>query len=112
MTKPSKTTDDAAQAMQDAMAQMQKMSMGSMSWAGTDWMTRMNSLGSEVMQFMAERVQQDVDLQQRMLACKDVTELQKIQAEFLQTAINRYTEESGKLLEMYTKAWMPDAAGK
>ena len=109
MSKTSKTTEDAAQAIQDAVSQMQKMGFGALPLTGADWMARMNTLGSEVMQFMAERVQQDVDLQQRMLACKDVKELQKIQAEFLQTAINRYTEESGKLLEMYAKAWMPDS---
>ena len=109
MTKSSKTTEDAAKSVQDAMTQLQKMGFDSMSWMGTDWMERMSDLGSEVLQFIADRVQQDVDLQHRLLHCRDVNELQKIQAEFVQTAINRYTEETGKLIEMSTKAWFPNS---
>lgn len=109
MTKSSKTTEDAAKSVQDAMSQLQKMGFDSMSWMGTDWMERMSDMGSEVLQFMADRVQQDVDLQHRLLHCRDVNELQKIQAEFVQTAINRYTEETGKMIEMSTKAWFPNS---
>lgn len=99
--------DDVTKAMSDAMAQMQKMSMSSMDWMGGDWMQRMNALGSEMMHFMAERMQRDIELQQKLLQCRDPKEFQKLQAEFMQNAIDRYTEETGKLMEMTAKAMTP-----
>ncbi len=107
MTKSSKTTEDATKAVTDAMAQLQKMGFGSMNWMGTDWVERMSDLGSEVLQFFADRVEKDVELQHKLLHCKDMSELHKVQAEFFQTAIDRYTDETGKLVEMSTKAWTP-----
>lgn len=108
MTKTSKTTKEAAQSVADTMETLQKMGLSSMTWMGTDWMERMSDLGSEMLQFLAERVQKDVDLQHKLLHCRDMHELHKIQAEFMQTAIDRYTEETGKLIEMGTKAMTPN----
>lgn len=106
MTTKSKTTEDATQAVHEAMSKMQKMGLNSMTWMGSDWAERMADLGSEMLNFMAERVQEDVDFQHRLLHCKDMTELHKLQAEFMQRMINRYTEETGKIMELSTKAWM------
>lgn len=105
MSGSTKTTEDAAKAMTDAMANLQKMGLHSMTWMGGDWVERMSDLGNEFLQFMAERVQKDVELQHKLLHCRDVTELHKIQAEFVQTAIDRYTEETGRILEMTKKFW-------
>lgn len=107
MTDTPNTTEEATEAVRQAMAKLQEAGLTSMSWMGTDWMERMSDLGSEVLQFLAERVRQDVELQHRLLHCKDMTELHKIQAEFVQTAIDRYTEETGKLVELTSKFWAP-----
>jgi len=91
---------DAAQAMADLMAQYQKMGMNAMALMGGDWMERMSDMGAEMLQFYTQRVQEDVELYHKLLHCKDLGEMQEIQGEFLQRAINRYTEETGKIIEM------------
>lgn len=106
MTTKSKATEEATQAMNETIAKMQKMGLNSMSWMGSDWMERMSDLGSEVLDFMAERVHEDVDFQHKLLHCRDMTELHKLQSEFIQRMINRYTEETGKMIELSSKAWM------
>lgn len=110
MAKKTDPTQDAAKAMQDAMSQLQQMGMQSMSWMGGDWMQKMNEMGSEMMHFMAERLQKDIEWQQRMLKCRDLKELHEVQAEFMQSAIERYTEETGKLMDMGAKAMTPPAS--
>lgn len=105
--KKTDPTQDAAKAMQDAMAQFQKMGMQSMTWMGGDWMQKMNEMGTEVMHFMAERIQTDIEWQQRFMKCRDIKELQDVQAEFIQSSIDRYTEETGKLIDMGAKAMTP-----
>lgn len=106
MTSTSKTTDEATKAMTETIAKMQKMGLNSMTWMGTDWVERMADLGSEMLDFMAERVHEDVEFQHKLLHCKDMTELHQLQAEFVQRMINRYTEETGRFVELSTKAWM------
>ena len=61
MTTTSKTTEDATTAFHETIAQMQKMGLDSMTWMGSDWAERMADLGSEMLNFMAERVQEDVE---------------------------------------------------
>jgi hypothetical protein len=48
-----------------------------------------------------ERIKEDVKTQHEILNCKDAADLNKIQMRFVQTAIDDYTAESGKLIEMY-----------
>lgn len=91
---------DAAQVMADLMAQYQKMGVNAMSLMGGDWMERMSDMGAEMLQFYTQRVQEDVDLYHKLLHCKSLGEMQELQGEFLQRAINRYTEETGKIIEM------------
>ncbi len=91
---------DAGQAVADLMAQYQKMGLNAMALMGGDWMERMSDMGAEMLQFYTQRVQEDVELYHKLLHCRDLGEMQEIQGEFLQRAINRYTEETGKIIEM------------
>lgn len=91
---------DAAQVMADLMAQYQKMGVNAMSLMGGDWMERMSDMGAEMLKFYTQRVQEDVELYHKLLHCKSLGEMQELQGEFLQRAINRYTEETGKIIEM------------
>ena len=112
MATTSKTTEEATQAVTDAVAQLQKMGLDSMTWMGSDWVEQLTDMGNEVLQFLAERVQKDVELQHRLLHCRDMGELHKIQAEYMQTAIDQYTAETGKMIEMATKFWLPSSGSK
>ena len=103
MKKTEKKTPDSAAGIADALAQMQKFGFQSMNWMGADWAEKMSDIGSEALHFLSERVQEDVALQHKLLHCKDLKEMQHLQAEFLQTAIARYTEETGKMISLGTE---------
>jgi hypothetical protein len=55
-------------------------------------------LGTGAVQFIRDRLQQDLQTQQALLACKNLEELQAIQAQFLVTAQQQYAAEIGKML--------------
>lgn len=102
-SKKPKTEDKvagAAQAMADLTSMYQKMGMNAMAFMGGDWMERMSDMGAEMLEFYTQRVQEDVELYHKLLHCKDLAAMQEIQGEFLQRMINRYTEETGKIIDM------------
>ena len=49
---------------------------------------------------MAERIREDVKTQHEILHCKSPAELQAIQARFVARAVEQYSAETGKLVEM------------
>lgn len=100
------TTADVTKMAGDVAA-MQDQALKSMSQMGLAWVEGMSDLGSEVLSFVADRIKEDVKTQHKMLHCKDVSELQKIQAEFMQTAIDQYTAETGKLVQMSQDLYAP-----
>ncbi len=57
-------------------------------------------LGSEVVQFVAERIAEDVRTQHEIIECRNPTELVHIQHRFLQKAFDQYSAETGKLVKM------------
>lgn len=67
---------------------------------GAVWAEAMSGLGTEVMRFMAERVQEDVATQARLLQATSLDEVRHIQAEFVQKAIDQYTAETGRMVEI------------
>lgn len=105
---PSKHAEHGAAPLSDAdaskgaadVAAMQDQALKSLSQMGLVWMEGMSDLGSEVLSFVADRIKEDVKTQHKLLHCKNVTDLQHIQAEFMQTAIDQYTAETGKLVQM------------
>jgi predicted Rossmann-fold nucleotide-binding protein len=71
---------------------------------GAVWAEAMTEMGSEVLGFMSERLRQDADVQKKMMQCKDFGELAHVQATFMQEAIDQYTAETGKLVEIGSDA--------
>jgi len=94
------TTDTPAAKMANDVAAMQDQGMKAMSQMGFAWVENLSDLGSEVLSFVADRIKEDVKTQHKMLHCKNVADLQHIQAEFVQTAIDQYTAETGRLVKM------------
>lgn len=64
------------------------------------WFENIADLGTEITSFVAERIKEDVQTQHAMLHCKSLSEIQHVQAEFLQKAFEQYQAETGKLIEM------------
>ncbi len=71
-----------------------------LAWMNTAWIEVLADLGSEVTTFVADRIREDVKTQHAILHCKSLAELQHVQAEFMQRAVNQYTSETGKLIGM------------
>lgn len=113
------TTQEATRAVHASMARMQELGFGSMSMIGANWAERMAEhwaeLGSEMLDFMAERVHEDVAFRHQLFQCRDMGELHKLQADFVQRMIDRYTEEAGRVMEMNARIWQvpgtPDSKG-
>ncbi len=83
-------------------------SMASAAFAGfrtmngfaTAMMEGWSDVGAEFMTFLAARIREDVKTQHRMLHAKDVEELSRIQAEFVQSAVEQYAAETGKMIDL------------
>lgn len=74
--------------------------LGAAAWMGAGMIETLTALGNEVMQFVTARIAEDLKTQQALLACKDLAEVQRIQAEFVKTALEQYTAETGKLVQL------------
>jgi hypothetical protein len=83
-----------------AIRDMQGAGFASMSTMGAAWLEAMSDLNSEVLSFVADRVKEDVQTQHQILHCKSLSEVQQIQAEFVQKAVDQYSAETGKLVEL------------
>lgn len=93
----------------NAIFDLQKAGLGNMMGIGGAWVEALSDMGAEVLAFVADRIKEDVKTQHEILHCKDLAELQNIQARFLQKAIDQYQAETGKLVEMSTSAFKASA---
>jgi len=59
---------------------------------------------SESARFVTDRLQQDMNTQKAILACKNPAELLQVQSEFFKTAMEQYTNEATRLYKMMSKA--------
>lgn len=82
------------------LATLQSLGFNQMNHFGTAWLEALSDMGSEVVNFVADRIKEDVKTQHEILHCEDLAELQEIQGRFVQKAIDQYTSETGKLVEM------------
>jgi S-methylmethionine-dependent homocysteine/selenocysteine methylase len=105
--KTKKTADPVTAAVQD----LQDAGLGPLAWMGTAWTEAMSDIGSEMMSFLSDRIQEDVKTQHKILHCKTLTELQEAQTAFLERAYVQYTVETGKIVKMST-AIFPATNGK
>ena len=99
-----------AMTAEDFMA-MKDLGFGNMANMGTAWVEALTDMGSEVISFVADRIREDVKTQHEILHCKDVAQLQHIQAEFIQKAVDQYTAETGKLVKMSEDLFKPAKGG-
>lgn len=84
----------------EAITEWQQKGLDAMASFGTAWVEQMNEAGAEMLSFMADRVSQDIAFQQQVLQCKDPVALNKLQAEYIRTAMEQYRAETGKMVEI------------
>ncbi|MEL6913165.1 MAG: phasin family protein [Pseudomonadota bacterium] len=87
-----------------SIADLQGSGFGSLAWLGTKWMETMSDVGAEWLSFVADRVKEDVKTQHELLHAKTIGDVQKIQATFLQKAMDDYHDETGKIVEFCSNA--------
>ena len=91
---------DPSSSFLTAMAELQQAGMGRMTAMSAAWMDGIGTMNSELAQFIAARMQEDMRTQTEMMTAKSPTELQAIQLAFLQRAVEQYTAQTGKVVEL------------
>lgn len=94
---------DPSRRVMDAVTQWQAAGLGALNWFGASTAKRMQDMGAEWAVFVAERVREDVALQHALLHAKSPSEVQAIQMKFLQTAMEQYSAETGRMFARGTK---------
>ncbi|MDE3079327.1 MAG: phasin family protein [Paracoccaceae bacterium] len=82
------------------MTDLQRNGLGAAAWMSAAMFETVTALGNEVVQFVAERITEDVRTQHALMHCKDFNEMQRIQTEFLRKALEQYSAESGRLVQL------------
>lgn len=95
----------------DFMRHLQEAEFPPLPGVGTRWMETMSDMGSQLLTFMSARVHEDVQTQHALLHAKGLAEVQHIQAQFVQKAMNDYIDEMARLMAMGKQA-APDLAKK
>jgi len=104
---PQSGTASQGDAPLNAITQLQEAGLGNMVGLSAAWFEALGDMSAEVVSFVADRIKEDVKVQHEIIHCKNVTEMQHIQSQFLQKAMDQYQTETGKLVEMSTKAFSP-----
>lgn len=86
------------------LTEAQSAGLGSLSWLGTKWVETMSDVGAEWLSFVADRVKEDVKTQHALMHAKTLSDVQHIQATFLQKAMDDYHAETGKIVEFCSSA--------
>ncbi|WP_212523445.1 phasin family protein [Actibacterium sp. MT2.3-13A] len=83
-----------------AFMQAQAQAMGRMTAFNGAVAEAMGRYGQEFVGFVQDRLEEDARTQQELLACRDLTQLAEIQSRFLERAMQQYTDETGKLVDL------------
>ncbi|WP_324754498.1 phasin family protein [Roseovarius sp. Pro17] len=93
---PTKSENEATTAATDTMNALGPMG----ETAQKIW----TDMGNETLRFVASRVEQDLETQKALLACTNLAEVQKIQAEFFTQALEQYRVQATRMMEMMSEA--------
>ncbi|MEM1430990.1 MAG: phasin family protein [Pseudomonadota bacterium] len=104
-TTPTGTMIDKGSEMANNAATLQAYGFKAMAGYNATWAAVLGKMGNEVLSFVADRIKEDVKTQHAMMHCRDAAEMQRIQADFVRTAIDQYTAETGKLVQMSQELW-------
>lgn len=89
-----------ASTARNELAALQALGLNQFARFGTAMTQAFGEMGVEITSFLADRIKEDVKTQHEILHCKDIAELQRVQANFIETAFAQYTAETGKLVSI------------
>jgi len=99
--KPSAGTRTASDRdLFSAMYEFQETSLGPLRLFGEAMLTWSTEMGAEVTRFLSDRLREDARTQHEILHCRDPEALQDIQLRFLKKALEDYTAETGRIVEL------------
>jgi hypothetical protein len=84
----------------DGFTISQQQAMQSMEAAGQAMMDGVTKLQKELVDFVSERIRQDVETQQAMLRCRSFDDMRDLQTRFFQTAVDQYSAEANRLMKL------------
>ncbi|WP_138933492.1 phasin family protein [Roseovarius arcticus] len=68
-------------------------------------------LSSETLRFVASRMQQDLEAQKAIAACKDLADMQRVQADFFTQALEQYRSQVSRMMEIISTGAPEGLAG-
>ena len=92
-----------------ALAATQEEALHVMETTGTAMFEGLTKAQREISDFVAERIRQDVETQGALLRCRSFDEVRDVQAQFLKTAMDQYTTEATKLMQIGAEMISPPA---
>lgn len=98
--KETGTVQDPADEAVATLAALQAAGPGALGKVYVAMLEGAGDFSSEVIQFVAERIAEDVKTQHEIMECKTPADLVQIQQRFLQKAFDQYAAETGKLVKM------------
>ncbi len=111
-TRKQTSRETTRHAITPLLVKWQATGLGPLNWLAPTVVERMTDMGSEWLSFVAARVQEDVALQHGLLHAKSPEEAQAVQAKFLQKAMEDYSAESGRMMDLSAKLFDPVEAGE
>lgn len=107
---PEKVADEAAETVAsatdsaiDGVTLNQQRAMETMESAGHAMIEGVTKMQREIVDFVSERIRQDMETQQALLRCRSMDEVRDVQTRFFQTAMDQYSAEAGKLMRIATE---------
>jgi hypothetical protein len=82
------------------VARTQQQTLESMERAGTSILTALSEVQKEIAGFVSERIRQDLQTQQELLACRTLDDVREVQSRFLRSTIDQYSAEASKLMRL------------
>lgn len=94
------TTADPTEIWTKLLADLGAARPGSPPWLNGAAAEVLADMGADWVQFVADRVREDVKTQHAILQCRDAGELAHIQEAFLQRAVDDYAAQTGRMVQM------------
>jgi hypothetical protein len=111
---PSTTIEDAATSAAPATWGLSSQGFESLLQANAKaaeiWLESWGRLADESAGFLNRRWKQDLDLLERICACRTPLELLQLQSSFMQNALVDYMKEAGQLADLETEAGVSEIA--
>ena len=90
----------------DQITAFNNTAMDAFTKASQAYVSAMAAVNGEVFRFVTRRLRQDVEVGQSLTGCDDLSKAAGVQQEWARKAMDDYMAETGKLMELASKATM------